>query len=111
MSERGWDGPGGWGGGCSGQLPLDFFLPSFPIRTPLFTLLLTDGRWNVRGGRRERSVRENIGPCSQGDRSYFKSGSVLVLGDLARALTFSGPQLHSTCSEQDEKAKRYDTER
>ena len=37
----------------------DFFLPSFPIRTPLFTLLLTDGRWNVRGGRRERSVREN----------------------------------------------------
>ena len=89
----------------------DFFLPSFPIRTPLFTLLLTDGRWNVRGGRRERSVRENIGPCSPGDRPCFKSGSVLVLGDLARALTFSGPQLHSMCSEQDEKAKRYDTER
>ena len=35
-----------------------------------------------------------------------KSGSVLVPGDLARALTCAGPQLHSRCSEQYEQVKR-----
>ena len=59
---------------------LDFFLPSFPICTPLFTLLHTDGRWNVRWGGRERSVTENAGPCSQGGRSCFQIWFCLSAG-------------------------------
>ena len=91
---------------CSGQLPLDFFLPSLPIRMPLFTLLHNDGRWNVRWGGRERSVTENVGLAAREAGLVSKSGSVLVPGDLARALTFAGPQLHSRCSEQYEQVKR-----
>ena len=56
VSEWGWDGPGGRGGGLSGWLllllaPTLLFLPSFPVDSPPLHILRAGGMSDGAGGR------------------------------------------------------------